>query len=51
MCDYCGCRRSGPTAKEEVGLFVHAKTSTPLGDQIDALCKEHDDRGQSALGG
>lgn len=80
MCDYCGCRRSGPTselaaehehlldieevlhtalhdgtdaadvfdefarllqmhaAKEEVGLFVHAKSSTPLGDQIDALC-------------
>ena len=85
MCDYCGCRRSGPTAelateherllelaevldtalyegtdttavfdefhcllqmhaaKEEVGLFVHAKSSTPLGDQIDALCREHDD--------
>ena len=85
MCDYCGCRRSGPTAelaaeherllelaevldtalddgadatvvfdefhrllqmhaaKEEVGLFVHAKSSTPLGDQIDALCSEHDD--------
>lgn len=88
MCDYCGCRQSGPTseltaeherllelgevlhtalhdgrhdgdaatafadflrllqmhaAKEEVGLFVHAKTSTPLGDQIDALCREHDD--------
>lgn len=30
-------------AKEEVGLFVHAKSSTPLGDQIDALCSEHDD--------
>ena len=85
MCDYCGCRRSGPTAelaaeherlseladvldtalydgtdatvvfdefhrllqmhaaKEEVGLFVHARSSTPLGDQIDALCSEHDD--------
>ena len=85
MCDYCGCRRSGPTselaaeherllelgdilytalrdgtdvpdvfaefvrmlemhaAKEEVGLFVHAKASTPLADQIDALCREHDD--------
>ena len=85
MCDYCGCRRSGPTselaaeherlrelgdvlhaalrdgsdaadvfaefvrllemhaAKEEVGLFVHAKASTPLGDRIDALCREHDD--------
>jgi hemerythrin-like domain-containing protein len=85
MCDYCGCRRSGPTselaaehtrllelgdalhtalhdgteatevfaelvrllqmhaAKEEVGLFVHAKASTPLGGQIDALCREHDD--------
>lgn len=85
MCDYCGCRRSGPTAelaaehvrllelgdvlhaalhggtdasgvfaefvrllqmhaaKEEVGLFVHARSSTPLGPQIDALCSEHDD--------
>jgi hemerythrin-like domain-containing protein len=85
MCDYCGCRRSGPTAelaveherlleladvldtalsdgtpaeevfaeflrllqmhaaKEEVGLFVHAQSSTPLGDRIDALCREHDD--------
>lgn len=85
MCDYCGCRRSGPTselaaehvrllelretlltaladgddatgvfavfvrllqmhaAKEEIGLFVHAKASTPLADQIDALCAEHDD--------
>lgn len=85
MCDYCGCRRSGPTAelaaehgrllalgdvlhtalhdgadatgvfdelvrllqmhaaKEEVGLFVHAKASTPLADRIDALCREHDD--------
>ena len=85
MCDYCGCRRSGPTAelaseherlielaevldtalhngtdatvvfdefvrllqmhaaKEEIGLFVHARSSTPLGDQIDALCSEHDD--------
>jgi hemerythrin-like domain-containing protein len=84
MCDYCGCRRSGPTAelaaeherllelgdelytarsqgadatevfaefvrllqmhaaKEEVGLFVHAKASTPLADQIDVLCGEHD---------
>ena len=85
MCDYCGCRRSGPTAelaaeherltelgdtiynalrdgndasavfaeflallqmhaaKEEIGLFVHARSSTPLGDQIDVLCREHDD--------
>lgn len=85
MCDYCGCRLSGPTselaaeherllelgeniddaivnkrdvdsvfaefvrllqmhaAKEEIGLFVHAKESTPLGDQIDQLCREHDD--------
>jgi hemerythrin-like domain-containing protein len=85
MCDYCGCRRSGPTAelaaeherlleladvldnalhdgadatvvfaeflrllqmhaaKEEVGLFVHAKSSTPLGDRVDALCCEHND--------
>jgi hemerythrin-like domain-containing protein len=30
-------------AKEEVGLFVHAKASTPLADQIEALCREHDD--------
>ena len=85
MCDYCGCRRSGPTAelaaehrrllelgdaihaalhqgqappdlfaefvrllqmhaaKEEIGLFVHAKASTPLAEQIEALCREHDD--------
>lgn len=85
MCDYCGCRRSGPTAelaaeherlnelgdqirsalldgatvpdvfeefvrllemhaaKEEIGLFVHAQASTPLGPQIDTLCQEHDD--------
>lgn len=85
MCDYCGCRRTGPTselaaeharllelgdrlhaalhdgtdarplfdelvrllqmhaAKEEVGLFVHAAASTPLGDQIEALCREHED--------
>ena len=86
MCDYCGCRRSGPTAelaaeherpagtrrrrrqrpstpaptravvfdefvrllqmhaaKEEIGLFVHAKSSTPLGGQINTLCSEHDD--------
>ncbi len=85
MCDYCGCRRSGPTAelaaeherllalgdilyaatrcgagepdvfaelihllqmhaaKEEVGLFVHAKASTPLAELIDDLCREHDD--------
>jgi len=85
MCDYCGCRRSGPTAelaaeherllelgdilhsalhdgadaaevfaefvqllhmhaaKEEIGLFVHAKATTPLADQIDALCCEHGD--------
>lgn len=85
LCDYCGCRRSGPTAelaaeherlleladalraalragagatavfaelvrllgmhaaKEEVGLFVQARLSSPLGDQIDALCREHDD--------
>jgi hemerythrin-like domain-containing protein len=85
VCDYCGCRRSGPTselaaehqrllglgdilhaalhdgndassvfaefvrllqvhaAKEEIGLFVQAKASTPLGDRIDALCREHDD--------
>ncbi len=84
MCDYCGCRRSGPTselaleherlielghllertlddgadattvftefvgllerhaAKEEVGLFVEARATTPLGDRIDALCAEHD---------
>jgi hypothetical protein len=84
MCDYCGCRQSGPTAelahehvrlqelggrlrharetgaeagplfdefvrllqmhaaKEEVGLFVHAR-STPLAARIDELCGEHDD--------
>lgn len=86
MCDYCGCRRSGPTAeladeherllelgerldrcrdepdavetvavfeefvrllqmhaaKEEIGLFVQAKATTPLGDRIDALCAEHE---------
>lgn len=86
MCDYCGCRRSGPTAelaaeherllelgerldrcrdapdavetvalfeefvrllqmhaaKEEIGLFLQAKASTPLGDRIDALCEEHE---------
>jgi hemerythrin-like domain-containing protein len=85
MCDYCGCRRAGPTAelaveherllelgdelhralhdgtdatatfdefvsllrmhaaKEEIGLFVHATSSTPLGGQIEALCREHED--------
>jgi hemerythrin-like domain-containing protein len=85
VCDYCGCRRSGPTAelaaeherllelgdelhraihdgadatstfaelvqllqmhsaKEEIGLFVHAASSTPLGSQIEALCREHED--------
>ena len=84
MCDYCGCRREGPTGeladehvrllelseiiehatdagedvsttfahfvdllqrhatKEEIGLFVHARASTPLGDRIDALCSEHE---------
>ena len=84
MCDYCGCRRAGPTAelaaeherllelgdelhtalhdgtdagdvfdefvrllqmhaaKEEVGLFVHAATTTPLGDRIETLCHEHE---------
>lgn len=83
MCDYCGCRRSGPTAelaeehvqllalseqlestldagadatavfsefvdllhrhaaKEEIGLFVQARETTPLGPNIDALCEEH----------
>ncbi len=30
-------------AKEEIGLFVHAKATTPLADQIDALCREHND--------
>lgn len=87
MCDYCGCRRSGPTselaaeherllelgehldncldepdaprtvaifneffrllmmhaAKEEIGLFVHVKSTTPLGDTVDTLCQEHQD--------
>jgi hemerythrin-like domain-containing protein len=84
MCDYCGCRRSGPTselaaeherllelgdrlhtalhegvdavdlfgefvhllqmhaAKEEVGLFTHAR-ATPLVGQVEELCREHDD--------
>ena len=27
--------------KEEIGLFEHARASTPLGDRIDALCNEH----------
>jgi hypothetical protein len=85
MCDYCGCRRTGPTAelnaeherllelgellytaryhgageaaewdefvrllqmhaaKEEIGLFVQAKATLPLGDAIDTLCREHED--------
>lgn len=85
MCDYCGCRRSGPTAelarehvelrelsdqisdalqdgrelgelwahfvrllevhsaKEEIGLFVHAREHPALSPQIDDLCSEHDD--------
>jgi hypothetical protein len=30
-------------AAKEVGLFDHARSSTPLGDRIDALCREHDD--------
>lgn len=93
MCDYCGCRRSGPTAelhleherlldlgdvlhaalrdgidapgvfaefvrllqmhaaREEIGLFVQAKASTPLGAQIDALCREHDDLHRWLAGG
>lgn len=84
VCDYCGCRRSGPTgeladehvrllelsatlereiddgtdasvtfatfldlllrhaSKEELGLFEQARISTPLGDNIDALCAEHE---------
>lgn len=84
MCDYCGCRREGPTgeladehvrllelseliedtidagddasvvfaefldllqrhaAKEEIGLFEQARASTPLGDQIEVLCGEHE---------
>lgn len=85
MCDYCGCRLSGPTAelarehetlralddeiydkirdgrditeefrqfvrllethaaKEEIGLFVHARDHPPLGDRVSSLCGEHDD--------
>lgn len=85
MCDYCGCRRSGPTAelarehetllelndelydaidegrdpgdrwdefltllekhaaKEEIGLFVHARDHPALTSCIDDLCSEHDD--------
>ncbi|MGD9700860.1 MAG: hemerythrin domain-containing protein [Acidimicrobiia bacterium] len=84
MCDYCGCRRAGPTseladehvrllelgdrlhdalhhgtdgtavfdefvrllqmhaAKEEVGLFEQAK-GTPVAEQVEVLCREHDD--------
>jgi hemerythrin-like domain-containing protein len=30
-------------AREEVGLFVQAKASTPMGGQIDELCLEHED--------
>ena len=93
MCDYCGCRRSGPTkelhleherllelgevlydavhfgreapgafaelqrllqmhaAKEEIGLFVQARSSTPLGERIDDLCREHDDLHEWLSGG
>lgn len=85
MCDYCGCRRSGPTAalarehtrllelgellhdalhdgveaptafaefvrllqmhaaKEEIGLFEHARSLGPLAEQIEVLCREHAD--------
>lgn len=85
MCDYCGCRLSGPTAelarehetlrelddviydairdgrdttevfeefvrllemhaaKEEIGLFVHAREHPALADQVSSLCEEHDD--------
>lgn len=85
MCNYCGCRRSGPTAelaaehrrllefgevihtalhegsdagaifgefvtllqmhaaKEEIGLFDQAQSLRPLADQIEVLCREHDD--------
>ena len=93
MCDYCGCRRSGPTAelaaehvrlielrdsiwndalaghdvserfaelvdlmlrhaaKEEVGLFVHARALGPLADRIDALCAEHETLYRDLAGG
>jgi hypothetical protein len=30
-------------AKEEIGLFVHASATTPLGEQIEQLCHEHED--------
>jgi hemerythrin-like domain-containing protein len=30
-------------AKEEIGLFVQARTLEPLADRIDGLCREHDD--------
>lgn len=85
MCDYCGCRRSGPTAelarehetlralddaiyesiregrtptemfqefvrllemhaaKEEIGLFVHARGHPALAERVGGLCDEHDD--------
>lgn len=84
MCDYCGCRDSGPTAelnaehdrllalsemlhralhhgsdpdtvfaeftrllamhsaKEEIGLFIHAERETDLGEMIETLCGEHE---------
>jgi hemerythrin-like domain-containing protein len=93
VCDYCGCRRSGPTselaaeherllelgdelhtalhegtdatetfaefvqllqmhaAKEEIGLFLHAAGSTRLGDQIEQLCREHEDLHRWLAGG
>ncbi len=85
MCNYCGCRESGPTAeltdehrrltdlgdilhdalhdgtdpsvafaelvrllqmhaaKEEIGLFEHARAFQPLAEQIEVLCREHTD--------
>lgn len=93
MCDYCGCRRSGPTAelaaehvrltelrdqvwnevkaggdaraafaelvdllqrhaaKEEIGLFVHARSIGPLAAQIDTLCREHEALDHGLAGG
>jgi hypothetical protein len=38
-------------AREEIGLFVQGKASTPLGDQIDELCREHEDLHRWLAGG
>jgi len=38
-------------AKEEVGLFVEAKASTPMGEAIDTLCQEHTQLAEWLSGG